>query len=261
MATHPRSPAPPEVAYPTGDGKPVGETPVHRDLLLWTIHLLQEWFRADPMTYVSGNMFLYYVRGDRRKHVSPDVFVTRGIADDGRRRDAYFVWEEGKGPDFVIEYTSKSTRREDQVKKFELYRDVLNVRESFLFDPYGEYLKPPLRGFRLVEGQYLPIEPVAGRLPSEVTGLHLEPAGEELRLVNPATGRHLLTLPRMQADFEQRVREAEAVARESQEMARHSEEARQADRVEMQRMRREIEELRQRPTQGESTPRPGTEGT
>ena len=46
--------------------------------------------------------------------------------------------------------------------------------EYFLFDPRSEYLKPSLRGFRLIAGEYRPIEPIDGRLPSEMLGLHLE---------------------------------------------------------------------------------------
>jgi hypothetical protein len=51
-----------------------------------------------------------------------------------------------------------------------------------------------MQGYRLVEGQYRPIEPVKGRLPSEVLGLHLERYDSELRLFDPATGRRLPTL-------------------------------------------------------------------
>ena len=58
----------------------------------------------------------------------------------------------------MIEVTSKSTRGEDQKKKPILYRDVLKVAEYFLFDPTEDYLKPPFQGFRLVEGQYVPIQ-------------------------------------------------------------------------------------------------------
>ena len=71
----------------------------------------------------------------------------RGIAK--KQRENYLIWEEGKAPDLVIELTSKSTKREDQQKKRELYRDVLRVSEYFLFDPTEDYLKPPLQGFRL----------------------------------------------------------------------------------------------------------------
>src|SRR4051812_21076010 len=150
------------VDYPTGDGKPVGETPIHRDNLLESIRDLQNHFDGEEMIYISGNMFLYYVEGDRRKHVSPDVFVVRGIPNT--YRDAYFLWVEGKGPDLVIEMTSRPTRKEDMEKKYALYRDVLRVGEYFLFDPKAEYLKPSLQGYRLVDGQYVPIEPEDGRL-------------------------------------------------------------------------------------------------
>jgi Uma2 family endonuclease len=228
MAAQPRSLTAAAVVYPTRDGKPVAETPVHRDILFDLLFLLRRRFEADPMAYVSGNMMMYYVEGDKRRHVSPDVFVTLGIPDDGRRRDAYLVWEEGKGPDLVIELTSKSTRREDQGSKLALYRDVLKVREYFLFDPYGEFLQPPLKGFRLVEGEYEPIAPVEGRLPSEVTGLHLEPLVENLRLYDPSTARHLPTSKELQAIYDQA--EAERVAA----------------RAETERLLRELEELRRR---------------
>ena len=108
-------------------------------------------------------------------------------------RDYYLVWKEGKAPDFVVEITSKSTKREDKNKKFVIYRDILKVSELFLFDPTEDYLHPPLQGFRLVGGEYLPIEPVAGRLPSQVVGLHLERDGSKLRLFDPTTGKRIPT--------------------------------------------------------------------
>ena len=108
-------------------------------------------------------------------------------------RDYYLVWKEGKGPDFVAEITSKTTKREDEKKKLILYRDVLRVPEYFLFDPRAEYLDPPLQGFRLEAGEYVPIAAVDGRLPSAVLGLHLERDGQNLRLYDPATAQRLPT--------------------------------------------------------------------
>ncbi len=263
MATQPLS----LVDYPTRDGRPVGETPKHRDVLWELIDLLRRRFADDPMAYVSGNMMMYYVEGDKRRHVSPDVFVTTGIPDDGRLRDAYFVWVEGKGPDFVVELTSKSTRREDERSKLALYRDVLKVREYFLFDPYGEYLKPQLKGYRLVGESYEPIAPVAGRLPSEVTGLRLEIIDGELRLHDPTTGRPMIPYHELPRIFEQDIRElgtaleeAEAIARDNVAIARQSQEAREraeaearASReareraeAEAERLRRLVDELRRR---------------
>jgi Uma2 family endonuclease len=188
------------------------------------IAMLNAWFDNDPLTYVSGNMFVYYARGDRHKHVAPDVFVVRGVRKD-KPRKTYRIWEEGKSLDAILELTSQSTREEDEEDKFILYRDVLKVREYFLFDPYAEYLVPPLKGYRLIRRKYVPIEPVAGRLPSEVLGLHLEANGPVLRLHDPAVGRWLLT-------------PAEKVV--EAEMAREQAEA------ENRRLRRELQALRRR---------------
>jgi hypothetical protein len=105
----------------------------------------------------------------------------------------YLTWEEGKGPDVVIELTSKTTRREDISTKFELYRDVLKVKEYFLFDPLEDYLTPSMQGFRLRAGAYQPIRPKVGRLPSRLLGLHLERDGDRLRLWDPDTGTRLPT--------------------------------------------------------------------
>ena len=78
MATTPRPHVDREVEYPTSDGKPMAETDVHRDLMMDLIRTLGAHYAADPMVYVSGNLLLFYEEGNKRKHVSPDVFVVRG---------------------------------------------------------------------------------------------------------------------------------------------------------------------------------------
>ena len=182
--------------YPTSDGKPMAETDYHRRLMTALIETLEAFYADEPMTYVSGNLLLFYQEKNRRKHVSPDVFVVPGVPK--HPRDNYLLWEEGRGPRFVVELTSSSTRKEDTHKKKALYQEVLKVREYFLFDPCGDYLKPPMIGWRLVRGVYREIVPVEGRLPSRELGLHLERDGRILRLWNPETGRWLLT-PAQQA--------------------------------------------------------------
>src|SRR5207244_1519068 len=108
----------------------------------------------------------------------------------------YQVWREGKGPDVVIEVTSRSTARVDQRRKFDLYRDVLKVQEYFLFDPREKTLAgASLNGFRLVEGEYQFIPKTGGRLVSAVLGLHLESSGGQLRLHEPRRAGYLLTPP------------------------------------------------------------------
>ncbi len=243
MATVPR-----KVEYPTGDGKPMAETSVHRDVMIDLIQTLQARYADDPMAYVSGNMLMFYEEGNRRRHLAPDVFLVLGIPD--RVRGNYLLWEEGKGPDLVFEITSKSTRREDQEKKRDLYRDVLRVTEYILFDPFGEYLRPRLQGHRLVDGAYLPIEPVAGRLPSLVTGLHFEASGEQLRLFDPALGHWLPNLRERTA-----AAEAQAAAAEAQKAAAEAQKAAAEARAdtaeaEVERLRREIEALKRAKANG-----------
>ena len=217
-----------DVYYPESDGEPMGETPQHRDANIDLILSLQDWFADDPLAYISGDEFVYWVEGDPRFVVSPDVWGTHGI-DKTIVRNIYKTWlEGGKGPEFVIELTSPSTRRVDRGKKFRIYRDDLKVFEYFLFDPLDEYLKPRLQGYRLVEGKYRPIEPVDDRLPSEFLGLHLEPDAYLLRLFDPRTGRRLLN--RLE-----RLEEAEA---------------------EIERLRRELDALRADPTPKKQKPKP-----
>jgi Uma2 family endonuclease len=230
MATVPTDAAPWKNGYPTSDGKPMAETDWHRDLMAILIETLKIYYVTQPRVYVSGNLLLFYERGNRRRHVSPDVFVVKGVAKHNRPN--YLLWEE-RNPDMVIELTSSSTRREDVETKYRLYRDTLKVKEYFLFDPRGDYLDPPLQGHRLRAGAYHPIRAVAGRLPSRALGLHLERAGEELRLYDPVAHGWLPTPQEL-------VVKAEAARQQSEAALRQAE-------AENKRLRREIEALRRQP--------------
>jgi Uma2 family endonuclease len=215
----------------------MAETPVHFDNLTNLVKTLQRWFAADPQTYVAGNMFVYYVRGDHNKALAPDVYVVHGVPRDKDRR-TYKVWEEDDHmPDLVIELTSRSTQEEDIEEKFFLYQDELRVRELFLFDPLEQYLEPRFQGHRLRDGRYVPIEPVDGRLPSEVTGLHFEAHGRELRLYDPRSGRWLPWADEGWA-------EAEAERRKLSAALANADEERQRQELEIERLRRELESLR-----------------
>jgi Uma2 family endonuclease len=182
-----------EIYYPESDGQPMGETDAHRKEMTDLIEALDDHFRNDPQVYVAGNLFLYYELGDPRGVICPDVFLVRGVTKGLRR--TYKLWEEGRVPSLVIEVTSRDTRSEDisDGSKKGCY-ERLGVEEYFLHDPYGEYLKPRLQGFRLVEGRYRPIEPAPdGSLISQTTGLIFRLEDIWLRLVDAETGERLLT--------------------------------------------------------------------
>jgi Uma2 family endonuclease len=174
--------------YPESNGKPLGETDLHRDLMADLIFALKM-FLAHVRAYVAGNLFIYFEEGNPKSVVAPDVFVVLGVQQ--RRRRIYKAWEEGERlPDVVIELTSKKTRAADQTTKPVLYAR-LGVREYFQFDPYGEYLQPRLQGYRLVNGVYQPIDEYPLR--STLLGLELREEENLLRLYNPRTGERLPT--------------------------------------------------------------------
>ena len=209
--------------YPCSDGQPMAESDIHRRCMTYLIDALERHFekRAPGNVCVSGNLFLYYERGNPRAVVAPDVFVVLGVP--ARLRDSYLLWNEPKEPDFVLEVTSASTRRMDERRKRDVYAS-LGVSEYFLYDPRAEYLTPPLQGFRLHEGEYRPLPAVTVlsnrgvAVASEVLGLELRDERETqmVRLRDPATGVGLLSH-----------RESE-LAREEEATARHAAEARTA---------------------------------
>ena len=207
------------VHYPCSDGQPMAETEVHGACMMYVACALMRCFevRGRANVHVGSNSFLYYERGNPRAVVAPDVYVVVGAP--AYPRDTYLLWNEPKGPDFVLEVTSASTRREDQGRKREVYAG-LGVREYFLYDPRAEYLRPPLQGYRLEAGVYRPL-PAMTVLPGRAVAVYSEVLGLELRderevrmvrLHDPATGQDLLTY----AEAEE-AREGEASARRAAE--------------------------------------------
>jgi Uma2 family endonuclease len=177
--------------YPESDGTPTAETDIHAKLMINLWFALENFFRNDPQVYVSRNLFLYYVKGDSRKNVALDVFFVRGVPKGDRR--VYYLWEEGVAPQVVIEISSQHTFKEDVFKKFHTY-EKLGVREYFIFDPTSDYIKdPPLIGFRLEDREYVEMELKDDRLHSDELGLDLVIVENTLRLLDPLTGKFLLT--------------------------------------------------------------------
>ena len=211
-----------EVEYPSSDDKPLAENDAQLAAILYGIAVLRTHYAGRGDVYVSGDLLIYYEEGNPRVSVAPDVFVVFGVED--RMRMNYKVWEEGKGPDFVLEVASPSTWREDVGRKRGVYAG-LGVREYWLYDPLGEHLTPELQGNRLVDGEYERqplVESVDGRLVlySETLGLELWAKGGKMRFRDPETGRDLLS-----HDEEHLAHRAAAARAEREATARHQEAA------------------------------------
>jgi Uma2 family endonuclease len=220
-----------DVEYPESDGRPMGETDLHRNWMIRLIDMLQTRYR-DQQVYVSGDLLVYYEEGKPRRFVVPDVFVVKNCPPGQRR--IYKLWEEPSAPHVVFEVTSRSSKREDTKKKPRIFA-AIGVCEYFVFDPTRDYLDPPLRGFRLTEGRHVPIQPDAdGWLMCEQLGIRCRVEGDELVLADASTGEKLL--PRWQA--EQQAREAEQRALQAERRAREQSEA------EVARLREELRRLR-----------------
>jgi Uma2 family endonuclease len=217
------------VDYPESDGQPMGETDVHREAMFRIIELLKRHFKHQKV-YVSGDLLLYYEQGNPKKFVVPDAFIAKGLEQHPRR--IYRMWVEAVVPQVVIETTSRSISAKDTHEKPAIYAK-LGVHEYFMHDPTGEYLEPPLQGYRLQNGEYAPIEADSqGGLFSKELGLVLRITDDDLNLFDPSTNERLLT------HAETAVVEAEARQREA--------EARQRAEAEIERLKAQLHQI-QRP--------------
>ena len=201
------------VEYPSSDGRPVAETPLHFERLSDARHALTQRFKSRLDVYVGPNMLVYDRQGDPTRSLSPDLFVAFGVEE--RERDVYKLWED-PAPAFVLELTSKSTHREDERKKARYSRwgggGVLPLR------PPGRVRQAAAPGLRAYRGRSATAPWPPTVLPngkpgfaSRTLGLGLWLDGSVLRFYDPETGQNLLTPMEVEADL----REAEAGLRES----------------------------------------------
>jgi len=80
------------IEYPESDGKPMGETDLHRDWMVRILEILRYRYRQQRV-YVASDLIVYYEEGDPTRSVVPDDFVVMDC-DPGRRR-TFKTWEEG----------------------------------------------------------------------------------------------------------------------------------------------------------------------
>lgn len=212
--------------YPDSDGEPMGETEYHLVATIYLYEALKQWYRLQEDIYVAGDMLLYYEEGNPRACRGPDVMVCKGVHGRHPRR-SFRTWEEGVAPTVIIEVTSRTTRREDEEEKPRVY-SALGVKELYLFDPEGEYLRPRVKGFQLVAGRYEPTAADAeGTFFSPELGLRLAVEEDLLRLIDPATGLPLPTDAEKDEELRRVAGEAKEARRDADLARREAEQERQ----------------------------------
>ncbi len=177
----PAIPVPPtQDELPYDDGIPM-ESPRHKRQMELLIDPLGEYLK-DRDAFVGGNMFVYFSMAQvhNQDFRGPDVFVVLDVPRGERK--SWVVWEEGKGPDVVIELLSDSTAQQDKIDKKQIYQSQLRVPEYFWFDPFNS---EDWQGFALEKGVYQPIpRDESGRLVSQQLGLTLAQWSGEYKEIN-----------------------------------------------------------------------------
>jgi Uma2 family endonuclease len=155
---------------PYDDGIPM-ETPRHQFQIALLIETLDRWLEARGDGFTGGNMFLYYslAQVSDNPFVGPDFFVALDVPRGERK--SWVVWEQGKGPDLVLELLSASTARYDKTAKKTLYARQIHVPEYYWYDPFNP---EDFAGFILQGLDYQPlIADSQDRLHSPVLNLSL----------------------------------------------------------------------------------------
>jgi len=122
-----------EIFYPETDGKPMGDNTVQVKWMMVLFGGLDALFATDPDVFVACNLNWYPVKGDNKKVLAPDVFVTFGRHKGDR--SSYMQWKEaGVPPTVVFEILSPSNTNSEMAEKFEFY-DRFGVQEYYVYDP------------------------------------------------------------------------------------------------------------------------------
>jgi len=166
------APPPTQDELPCDDGVPM-ETLRHQFQMDLLIDVMDLWLATRGDGFAGGNMFLYYSLEQTRHNtfVGPDFFVALDVPRGERK--SWVVWEQGKGPDLVVELLSASTSQYDKTLKKTLYARQVHVPEYYWYDPFNP---EDFAGFALHGNSYQPLMSDArGRIHSPTLNLDLGP--------------------------------------------------------------------------------------
>ena len=137
-------PMPPEIVYPSSDGKPMAESYQQARWITLLYGNLCALFRDRDDVVVAADNFWYPVEGEPQTVFAPDVYVVFGRPKHDR--GSYMQWKEGDVPlTVVFEILSQANTTQEMVKKFDFY-DHHGVEEYYVYDPDRNKLDIYTRG-------------------------------------------------------------------------------------------------------------------
>lgn len=184
--------------------------------------------------HVGSDQFIYWVKGDPKQQLAPDVYVLPGVTQS-LAISSWKVWErDGIVPSWAFEVVSSNDWEKDCVENIPKY-DALGVREVMLFDPdsyLGEVPRTPDRiaftRFERRDGRLVrTARSKADRLFSPFLGVWFRAIGDggdlRVRVALDAQGDELFpTEAEAALEAERAARQAEHAAKQAERAARES---------------------------------------
>ena len=145
------------IYYPTGNGKPMAEDTLHRELMATAVAALKRHLR-NVLTYMyPATTSCTMWKASPEARVSPDCYVVIGVPRSGASSTSCGKKTRSRLR-LCLSSRPKPRRKKTWRIKRPLYEQTLRVAEYFQFDPTGDYLNPRLQGQRLLQGRYQSIE-------------------------------------------------------------------------------------------------------
>jgi Uma2 family endonuclease len=137
-----------QILYPVDNGEPLANDTEHLRWITLVKNGLDDWFadRGIDNVFIAADLLWYPIEGRPDINRAPDVMVT--LNHPPGPRSSYRAWDEqGRSPDVVFEFLSKSNTAAEMLEKHEFYAEN-GCQEYYIYD----YQRGHFRAYRRCEG-------------------------------------------------------------------------------------------------------------
>ena len=205
------------VQYPESSETAVSHGSHHSTAVISLRNALDYHFRDRPDVFVSGGLGVWFEDGNLADVAQADVLVALGTLRGERRW--YYVWVEGKPPDFVCDVISGNFG-DWWVDGIRGEWQRMGVPEILVYDLGYNGAPSKMRMRRLEHGGYLDVQPDdRGEFKSRILGLGIRLDGDQFRVRDLESGKQVPAMLELARELrlERRARRAEATARRDAE--------------------------------------------